>query len=774
MKPIAIVNPWFGRELKGGSEQQAWQIAIRLARRGHAVEVLTTCCRSFQDDWAVNHFKAGVTQEEGIKIRRFQVDRRNREAFDYVNALMLSLPASGFKPGVNPVTLENAEIFCSENINSTQLLNYLKKHQNQYQAFLFIPYLYGPILNGLPLVASRAFLQPCLHDEAYAYLPQVARVFHAARGLLFNSEGEVQLARQLYGPGILDKSIVVGEGIEVGHHCNEAINQIGDFKVEQEHFILYLGRRDVTKNTDLLVEAYAAFKYQHSDSQLKLVVAGSGDISFNNVPGLVDLGIVEESKKEALLANCLALFQPSQKESYSCVIMEAWFYGRPVAAHRDCLATATAVESAQGGWLAGEEIEWEELFAKIDAAGEEQLAKYGANGQAYAKERALWDEVIESYEAVVGLSEKTVAASPPCAGKLKEIHQLLPNLDYGDAISNHALEIRNYLRSCGYRSEIFIRYVDERVAHEATVFQPKRINPQAGLIYHHSIGSELTEYAVAHPGSKCLIYHNITPAEFFLPYRPEFAQILEKGRAELKRLAQHFPVSVGASSFNAAELAASGFAQPGVLPIVVDPKKWDKPADDTLMRQLQDGKTNLLYVGRLTPNKCQDNLLLAFSHYLTIDREARLILVGAGDDSDPYYCHLIDTIKRLNLTDNVMIPGQANDAQLLAFYRTAHLFWSMSEHEGFGVPLVEAMWFDVPVLAYKSSAVPETLGEAGLMFTSKDDLVQVAALAKLIVRDNLLRAKVIKPQRSRRTLFSSTAVKDLLSSLVIKLEEGYK
>ena len=259
-----------------------------------------------------------------------------------------------------------------------------------------------------------------------------------------------------------------------------------------------------------------------------------------------------------------------------------------------------------------------------------------------------------------------------------------------------------------------------------------------------------------------------------MPYRPEFAQILEKGRAELKRLAQHFPVSVGASSFNAAELAASGFAQPGVLPIVVDPKKWDKPADDTLMRQLQDGKTNLLYVGRLTPNKCQDDLLLAFSHYLTIDREARLILVGAGYDSDPYYCHLIETIKRLNLTDNVMIPGQANDAQLLAFYRTAHLFWSMSEHEGFGVPLVEAMWFDVPVLAYKSSAVPETLGEAGLMFTSKDDLVQVAALAKLIVRDNLLRAKVIKPQRSRRTLFSSTAVTDLLSSLVIKLEEGYK
>jgi glycosyltransferase involved in cell wall biosynthesis len=102
-----------------------------------------------------------------------------------------------------------------------------------------------------------------------------------------------------------------------------------------------------------------------------------------------------------------------------------------------------------------------------------------------------------------------------------------------------------------------------------------------------------------------------------------------------------------------------------------------------------------------------------------------------------------------------MLAGQVSDAQLLAFYRTAHLFWSMSEHEGFCVPLIEAMWFDIPVLAYKSSAVPETLGKAGLMFTSKDDLVQVAALAKLLVKDKELRDKVIKPQQLRREAFTT-------------------
>jgi glycosyltransferase involved in cell wall biosynthesis len=775
MKPLAIVTPWFGRDLKGGAEQQAWQVATRLASRGHAVEVLTTCCRSFQDDWAVNHLKAGVSQEQGVTIRRFRVERRDRDSFAEVNRQMLSLPFSRLKPGVNPVSLKDAETFCSENITSPQLLNFLKNQQHQYHVFLFIPYLYGPILKGLPLVGNRAFLQPCLHNEVYAYLPQVANIFHAARGILFISEGEAQLARQLYGPGIILKSIVAGAGVEAGQHYDKAISRIGELSVKQERFVLCLGRRDAGKNTDLLVRAYAAFKQQHSDSNLKLVLAGPGTASFNgSVPGLIDLGLVEEGEKEALLGNCLALFQPSQNESYSRVLMEAWFYGRPVAAHRNCLATAIAVESAKGGWLAKTEVEWVELFAELDRSPEEQLAKYGAKGQAYAKENAVWDKVIERYEAALGLSTEPVAvAAQPRGRTFKEIHQLLPNLAYGDAISNHALAIREYLRSCGYKSDIFVRYVDEQVAREAIIFQPKRINPQSGLIYHHSIGSELTDYAIAHPGAKCLIYHNITPAEFFLPYRPEFAKLLEKGRAELKQLAQYFPLSVGASAYNAAELAASGFHQPGVLPIAVDPQKWDMRADAALMQKLQDGKANLLFVGRLAPNKRQEHLLEAFAHYLTMDREARLILVGYGEVSDPYYRHLINLIQKLDLSRYVMLTGQVNNDQLLAFYRTAHLLWSMSEHEGFCVPLVEAMWFDIPVLAYKSSAVPETLGEAGLMFTSKDDLVQVAALAKILVRDEVLRAKILKVQRQKRNSFLPEIVQENLRILVSQMEEVF-
>lgn len=774
MKPLAIVTPWFGKNLTGGAEQQAWQIATRLARRGHKIEVLTTCCRSFHDDWAVNHLKAGVSRENGLLIRRFPVSRRDRAAFDQVNRVMLSLPASGLKPGVNPVKSWESAIFCSENISSPKLLDYLSNKAKNYQGFLFIPYLYGIILNGLPLVSSKAYLQPCLHDEVYAYLPEVAQIFHQCQGLLWISEGEYHQAIKLYGSGIIPKSVVVGAGIEVTRHADNQIEGVLSSQLDQEPYILCLGRRDRTKNTNLLVDAYIKFKQQYPESKLKLVLAGSGNQSFHDLEqGVIDLGLVDDQKKIALLTNCIALFQPSRNESFSRVIMEAWFYSKPVAAHRDCLATAMAVESSQGGWLAGSEVEWAELFAKIERMGAEELVTYGTSGQAYAKEHAVWDKVIERYEVALGLSKPGKTLNPPTRrGKLKEIHQLLPNLAYGDAISNQALAIRDYLRRCGYHSDIFVRYIDERVAHEAKIFQQNHISPQAGILYHHSIGSELTDYAIAHPGSKCLVYHNITPAEFFRPYKPEFAQLLEKGRVELNKLAQHFPLSVGDSAYNAAELAAVGFHQAGVLPIIVDPSKWDMPADATLMDQLQDGKSNLLFVGRIAPNKCQTHLIEAFYHYLTMDQEARLILAGWGDANDPYYCHLLDRIQELGLKDYVLVSGLVSEPQLLAFYRTSHLFWSMSEHEGFGVPLVEALWFDIPVLAYKSSAVPETLGEAGILFTCKDDLVQVAALAKLLVKDWRLRRTVLKAQQKRRDSFLQTIVNKNILNICAKLKKN--
>jgi glycosyltransferase involved in cell wall biosynthesis len=757
MKPLAIVIPWFGRDLKGGAETQTWQIATRLAARGHAVEVLTTCCHSHHDNWAVNHLPAGLAKEpEGFSIRRFPVARRNKRAFERVMGRLHGLHKSALKPGVSPLNETETAVFSHELIKSPSLLAHLTRHAKDYHAFVFIPYLYGPILNGLPLVSGKAWLQPCLHDESYAYLPPVARIFHQARGVLFNSEGEMELALRLYGPAIQPKSIVVGEGVEVPEIAAPEHRRARPAVLGDTPYVLCLGRKERGKNSHLLLDAFRRFKAAHPASRLKLVYAGVGRIHVDDLPGQAyDLGVVSEADKLALLDGCRALFQPSENESFSRVMMEAWLRARPVAAHRDCLATATAVRHCDGGWLAADEAEWSALFAELERLPQETLAAKAAAGQRYARDIADWDRVMDRYEAVL-FAERAHEPRLPRATR-QAVHQVLPNMSYGDAISNHARWIRGQLRQMGFDSEIFVRYVDPRVAAECRVFSPGCIKPADAVLYHHSIGSELTPHVVAHTGPKCLIYHNVTPPEFYELFRPEFAELLRQGRESLKRLAREFPISAGVSGYNANELSEAGFNSPGVMPLCIDPTQWNLLPDARLMRELQRGHNNLLFVGRLSPSKKQDDLLRAFKAYLEFDPAAALHIVGDGEPDDPYVAYLRHTAKVLGLAGRVNFAGMVNDAQLAAYYRTARIFWSMSEHEGFCVPLVEAMWHDVPVLAYKSSAVAETLGAGGVLFTRKANLSEAAAAAWFLVQDAALRAKVIAAQRQRR-LFCSPAV----------------
>ncbi|PYS91964.1 MAG: group 1 glycosyl transferase [Acidobacteria bacterium] len=769
MKPVAIVIPWFGAELTGGAEQQAFQIATRLAARGHNVEVLTTCNRSFHADWSVNHYPAGASHEDGLTLRRFPVDARDAHAFDQVNAKLLALDATVLRPGVSPLSADEAHTFIHENIKSGALLEHLRNERTSYHAFIFLPYMFAPAMLGLPLVANRAWLQPCLHDEAAAYLPETAELFRRARALLFNSEGELELALQLYGPSIHSRSAVVGEGIERAAYEPEQPARALPASVRDTRFVLYLGRRDRVKNVDLLTRAFAQFKAAQPESRLQLVLAGPGAESFN-ADGVHDLGLVADETKAALLAHARALAQPSRNESFSRALMEAWSAGRPVIAHRDCLATAIAVERAAGGWLAANEAEWMELFARIEAASDEELATLGARGRVYAAEQADWDKTIARYEMLLGLTvQPNVQAHVKHAPEPRAIHQLLPDIVFGDAISNQARAIREHLRSFGYESEIFVKRREARLATEAQLFDETQPAPTDGLLYHHSIGSELTAFASAHAGPKCLVYHNVTPAEFYAPYRPGFAWMLETGRAHLPKLACHFPVSVGDSAFNAAELAACGFREPGVLPIIVDPDKWNIAPDAELMARLQDGRTNILFVGRAAPNKRQDRLVEMFAHYRAHDPHARLIIAGEGRAFDPYFNHVRATIKRLGLEAHVEVTGLIEDARLLAYYRTAHLYWSASEHEGFGAPLVEAMWFDVPVLALNITAVPETLATAGMLFAPDEELSSVAARAYQLTHEKDARRAVIAAQRARRLDFTSAAVQPILARLVERL-----
>lgn len=759
---IALVIPWFGEELRGGAEQITWQIATRLSTRGHDVEVLTTTARAFQDDWSRNHHKPGSTREAGVTVRRFPLRPRDRSAFDAANARLLAVSPRALRPGVSPVDAATAAAFERENIHAPKLVEHLEREGDRYAAVVFLPYLYGTTLLGALRCGGRVLLHPCLHDEAYAYLPQVAAIVARARGLLFNSEGEAALAARLYGPAVWAKGTVVGAGVEAaadtegGLAAEAAIAQAG------ARFVLYLGRRDPTKGVDLLLRAFARFRAEHPGDALRLVMAGPGAAQGGALPaGALDLGLLSDAAKRELLARCLALAVPSRNESYSRVMMEAWAAGRPVIAHTACAATAWCVDASGGGLHAADEAGWAAAIAHIAGADARTLAAQGEAGRDYARERSDWDRVIDRYEHALGIAEKPRTAPAPrahaVAAPCRAVHQLLPTLAVGDAIGNQVRMLRRWLRARGWRSEIFCIHYDPRLADEATPWSAGKLRSDDGVIYHHSIGSALTPVAAEHAGPKLLVHHNVTPPEFFAPYRPDYAPLLAQGRAELGRLAPAFAASVGDSAFNASELSDAGFRAPGVMPIAVDPIVWEEPADPAWLARLQDGARNLLFVGRIAPNKRQEHAIALLHQLLPRMPNARLILAGPETPGDPYASCLRILAEQLGVAGRVLVTGELTQSQLHACYRSASLFVSFSEHEGFGVPLVEAMWFDVPVLAFSAGAVPETLGEAGVLVTEKR-WQELAVLAQRMLDDAPLRETVLRAQRRRRVAFTPAAL----------------
>jgi glycosyltransferase involved in cell wall biosynthesis len=284
-------------------------------------------------------------------------------------------------------------------VNSRALLAYLREHGRSYDAVIFMPYLYGPTLQGVPLVADRAFLIPCLHDEAYAYLEPVRAAFAAARGVLFNSAGEEETASAIYGPGVLAKSRVTGNA------ANPVVPPVkpvvpGGFVPQRSRYVLYLGRADASKNVDFLLAAFRAFRERRPATSLQLVLAGPRAAPHRG-DGVVDLGAVDEAAKDALVTYARALAQPSLSESFSRVMYEAWSVRRPVLVHGDCRATARAMEAAGGGWTATTLDEWAALFAMLDESADAVVDAAGARGWAAAAENGTWDDVARRVLAAI-------------------------------------------------------------------------------------------------------------------------------------------------------------------------------------------------------------------------------------------------------------------------------------------------------------------------------------------------------------------------------------
>jgi glycosyltransferase involved in cell wall biosynthesis len=349
------------------------------------------------------------------------------------------------------------------------------------------------------------------------------------------------------------------------------------------------------------------------------------------------------------------------------------------------------------------------------------------------------------------------------------VNQWLPAAHRGDAVGDSARRVRDLLRGMGHESEIFALTIDEDMREEVKPFSTAGACAGDITIYHFAVPSALTAAFRSLRRGRVLQYHNITPPHFFAPYEPGIFRITALGRQELATLAGATDAALGDSDFNRQELVELGFANTGVLPIAVATDRLTSaPPHPGLDALLGDGLTNFLFVGRMAPNKkIEDIIRLAEQFKRYIDSQYRFIFVGRTDGVPAYSNMIHALVERYGmLSERFWFTGAVSDWELAAYYRHASVYLSMSEHEGFCVPLIEAMAMDVPVLAYASTAVPETLGGAGVTFHPKD-LEYAAELLGQLAFDPDMRAKVIAGQRRRLADFSEDRLRAAIESMLV-------
>lgn len=322
------------------------------------------------------------------------------------------------------------------------------------------------------------------------------------------------------------------------------------------------------------------------------------------------------------------------------------------------------------------------------------------------------------------------------------VHQFHPGTARGDAITNQMFELQGRLRRLGFASEIFAEHIEPGLEDRIRAIHGYAGSESDLLLLHHSIGYDAFDAVIGRPNDIVAIYHNVTPEEYFTT-NVEMQRYIRLGREQLATLARRARVGVAVSNFNRREMLAAGFRRVDVLPAKVDFSEFAPTTDGEGV-----GSKDWLYVGRLVGNKRQHELVRAFALYhRDLEPDARLILIGDTSVAD-YVDRVRHEADRAQVAERVVIRGKVSDDQLRSAFAAAGIFVSLSEHEGFGVPLLEAMAARVPVVAYAAAAIPETMGGAGVLLRTDDPAV-VAATVHAVQSDPALRGDLLDRQTTR-------------------------
>ncbi len=335
------------------------------------------------------------------------------------------------------------------------------------------------------------------------------------------------------------------------------------------------------------------------------------------------------------------------------------------------------------------------------------------------------------------------------------VHQLVTALSWSDAVGNFALELQRLLRSWGYESTIFAGRMDQQsrsLAVAADKLQ-KVADRRSVLLIHHSFESRLVPLVRHLPGRKAVVYHNITPAHFFEGFDSGVAAACAAGRDELRELASMCERAYALSRFSAEELSAARFSNVSVLPFSLIREGFDVAPDPALLSRFDDGCFNVLFVGRAVPNKRLEDVLRVFAAFQRLyNPKSRLIVAGEFRLESAYVAWLKALRGGLRTTRTHFL-GRLQASQLSACYQVSQAYLSMSQHEGVGFPLLEAMHRGISVVAYGAAAVPETLGGAGVVTRTRDP-IEVAKVLAVLDRHPELRARIISRQKRRVARFA--------------------
>ena len=361
----------------------------------------------------------------------------------------------------------------------------------------------------------------------------------------------------------------------------------------------------------------------------------------------------------------------------------------------------------------------------------------------------------------------------------RAIHQLVHTLSYGDAISTEVLALQRVLRDLGFISEVFAIHEHPLLKGFSIPYSRLAGESSGDLILHYSLGSPLNDlYKGWSRGRRTLVYHNITPAKWYRSINKRVADDIEAGLRDLGGLCQDSDAIWADSEYNAGEIRQLGF-EVDVLELLVDPARWDQPRNEGIYSSVcASPGIQILHVGRLAPNKKVEDIIKSFYFLVKyIDKDARLRLVGIDTDTELYSFSLRELANYLGIGYAVEFVGPLSDGEVRAMYEASDVYLCMSEHEGFCLPIIEAMHFGLPVLAYAAGAVPDTMGDGGLLFHEKRH-AEIGALVARLASPGALREQIISKGRERVKRFSyetfSSRANDLIGADEVKqnLVEG--